>query len=281
MTTYLFPGQGSQAKGMGRDLFKQYPDLIAQADAILGYSSEHLCLEDPEQKLNQTQYTQPLLYIVNVLTFLKKHDEDNTKPTYVAGHSLGEYSALFAAGVFDFATGLKIVKKRGELMSQEVGGSMAAIIGLKKTVLQDLLNQNNLDMVTIANHNSHKQVVISGSSLAIKKAQLLLEEAGAIIFPLSVSGAFHSPSMKTAQTKFAQYLNDFIFCTPTIPVIANTTATPYQQNIIKNTLIEQITRSVQWTESIEYLLNQGETEFEEIGPGNVLTGLVKRIRNGQ
>src|SRR5205823_13876450 len=126
MLAYIFPGQGSQTRGMGGNLFDDFPELTAQADAILGYSIKKLCLEDPNQELNQTQFTQPALFVVNALTFLKK----NQKPDYVAGHSLGEYNALFAAEVFDFATGLNLVKKRGELMSEAKNGGMAAVIGL-------------------------------------------------------------------------------------------------------------------------------------------------------
>jgi malonyl CoA-acyl carrier protein transacylase len=277
MTTYLFPGQGSQSKGMGDDLFTQFPELTTKADILLGYSIQTLCLEDPLQQLDQTQYTQPALYVVNALSYLKNEQ----KPHYVAGHSLGEYNALFASGVFDFETGLKLVKKRGELMSQATGGAMTAIIGLKDHEIQAILKNANIPSVVIANYNSHSQTVISGPKLDVEKLNPLFEQAGAkMVIPLKVSGAFHSPSMQTAQQEFAEFLSQFTFHAPQIPVIANVTATPYPASGIADYLAKQITHPVRWTETIEYLLAQGETEFEEIGPGKVLAGLVKRIKMG-
>ncbi len=282
MTTYLFPGQGSQTKGMGHTLFTEFRELTAKADAILGYSLQTLCHDDPQQQLNHTQFTQPALYTINALSYLKKTQETGLKPTYVAGHSLGEYNALFAADVFDFETGLKLVKRRGELMSQAMGGAMAAVVGLKADVIKSLLIQHDLMNVAIANHNSHTQIVISGQKFDIDRVCAILEQAGAaMVIPLKVSGAFHSPYMRAAQEQFEQYLKEFQFSLPSIPVIANWTAKPYQGSEIQQNLAQQITQPVRWTESIEHLLTQGETEFEEIGPGIVLTGLVKRIKNGQ
>ncbi|MHB1222356.1 MAG: ACP S-malonyltransferase [Gammaproteobacteria bacterium] len=278
MTTYLFPGQGSQARGMGGDLFCEFSDLTQKTSDILGYSITELCLEDPEEKLGHTNYTQPALYVVNALTYLKKAD----KPTYVAGHSLGEYNALFAADVFDFETGLKLVQKRGELMSQATGGGMAAVVGMKSDDIQTLLQSKRLDNISIANYNSNMQIVISGPKADIDAAKLIFEEAGAKLFiPLKVSGAFHSSYMNDAQTIFTDFLKTFNFQAPTIPVIANITATPYEAQDIQTNLAKQITHPVRWTKTIEYLLAQGETEFVEIGPGTVLAGLVKRIQKGQ
>ena len=162
MTTYVFPGQGSQARGMGKDLFSAFPNEINAANQILGYPIDKLCLEDSQDQLNKTNYTQPALYVVNALSFLKKMQETGTKPDYVAGHSLGEYNALFAAGVFDFETGLRLVQKRGELMSQANGGGMAATVGLKHDNIETLLQKGNLETVSIANYNSYTQIVISG-----------------------------------------------------------------------------------------------------------------------
>jgi malonyl CoA-acyl carrier protein transacylase len=282
MTTYVFPGQGSQAKGMGSAVFDYFPDLVAKANALLGYSLPRLCLEDPQQQLNQTQYTQPALYVVNALTYLKKIKETNQIPTFVAGHSLGEYNALFAAGVFDFETGLKLVQKRGELMSQTMGGSMAAVIGFKKEQVEKLLKQNNLNQIFIANHNSHTQIVISGLKPSVEQAQKIFEEAGAMmVVPLKVSGAFHSPYMEDAQKQFEVFIENFKFSPPQIPVIANCTAKPYLASDIVKNITQQITNSVRWTESMEYLIAQDETVFEEIGSGAVLTGLIRRIKGGQ
>lgn len=282
MSTYLFPGQGSQVKGMGESLFAQFPEIVTQADNILGYSITQLCLQDPNGYLNQTQFTQPALYVVNALHYLKKQNETGVKPHYVAGHSLGEYNALHAAEVFNFETGLKLVQKRGELMSKASGGGMAAVIGLKNETVQLILQKENLTDISIANQNSYTQVVISGSQHSIKNAQSLFEKAGASLYiPLKVSGAFHSPHMKDAQQNFAEFLNQFTFHPPVIPVIANVTAKPYQDHEIARCLAEQITSPVQWAPTLEYLLKQGETEFVEVGPGTVLTGLTRRIRNGQ
>ncbi len=282
MTTYIFPGQGSQIPGMGKALFSEFPELMEKANRMLGYSVQALCVEEPCELLNKTEYTQPALYIVNALTYLKKAKETGKKPDYVAGHSLGEYDALFAAGVFDFETGLKLVQKRGELMSHARGGGMAAVVGLTIKQVKAILQQNNLTTVSIANHNSHKQVVISGPNDDINLARPLFEKSGATMFiPLKVSGAFHSPYMGSAQQKFADYLKQFTFSPPIIPVIANVSAKPYQENEIQTHLAHQITHPVEWTKSIEYLLQCGEKTFEEVGPGTVLTGLVRRIQKGE
>jgi malonyl CoA-acyl carrier protein transacylase len=282
MTTYIFPGQGSQFKGMGKGLFAAFPEFIEKANDILGYSIETLCLEDPHQQLTQTQYTQPALYVVNALTYFKKIRNEGKKPNFAAGHSLGEYNALLAADVFDFEAGLKLVKKRGELMSQASGGAMAAILGLNADQIRNVLEQNSHLNVTIANDNAHTQVVISGLKADVEKAQELFEQAGAaMVIPLNVSGAFHSPYMRPAQEQFESFVEEFQFSSPSIPVIANFTARAYDANNISHTLTQQITNPVLWTESISYILEQRETAFEEIGPGNVLTGLVQRIRNGQ
>ncbi|MBP6919313.1 MAG: ACP S-malonyltransferase [Legionellaceae bacterium] len=280
MSTYLFPGQGSQAKGMGNHLFKIFPEKVAAADNSLGYSIAELC-EDLE-RLNQTQYTQPALYVVNALSYYQKIAETNKKPDYLAGHSLGEYNALLAAEVFNFETGLILVKKRAELMSQVSGGAMAAVIGLTAEAVQTILEQENLKEVNIANYNSYAQVVISGARNLVVCTQAIFEKAGASLFiPLKVSGAFHSPLMETAQQAFKEFLTGFNFTPPSIQVITNVTAKPYQSDHIHALLAQQITSPVRWTSSIEYLLQQGETEFLEVGPGTVLTGLLRRIKNAQ
>ncbi|UFJ41782.1 ACP S-malonyltransferase [Brevibacillus humidisoli] len=279
MTTYLFPGQGSQHKGMGGDLFDQFTELTVKADELLGYSIKELCLDDPNQQLGKTQYTQPALYVVNALTYLKTIKETGKKPDYVAGHSLGEYNALFAAGAFDFETGLRLVIRRGELMSHATGGGMAAVIGLSGEQVNRVLVENGLSGIDIANHNAPSQIVIAGQKDDIVHAKPFFEAAGAAMYiPLNVSGAFHSRYMSDAEKHFAEYVDSFTFSPLTIPVIANISAKPYKQADIPQYLIQQITNPVKWTDSIRYLMGLGEMEFIEIGPRNVLTKLVDTIR---
>ncbi|WP_234025572.1 ACP S-malonyltransferase [Bacillus paralicheniformis] len=279
MTTYVFPGQGSQYKGMGETLFKEFPDLTALADEILGYSIKDLCLYDNQSRLSQTQYTQPALYTVNALSFLKIVEETGDWPDYVAGHSLGEFNALFAAGVFDFETGLRLVKKRGELMTQSTGGGMAAIIGLSLEQVCRILQEHELTGLDVANENAPSQTIVSGRSDDIIKAGSVFEQAGAAMFvPLNVSGAFHSRYMEEASDEFSVFLDKFEFSRPTIPVIANVSARPYEFREIKSNLIRQIVSGVKWTDTIRLLMGIGETNIEEVGPGNVLTKLIHTIQ---
>ncbi|MFP7318952.1 ACP S-malonyltransferase [Bacillus spizizenii] len=280
MITYVFPGQGSQKQGMGSDLFDEFKELTAQADEILGYSIKRLCMENPYSNLNKTQFTQPALYVVNALSYLKKIREAEAKPDFVAGHSLGEYNALFAAGAFDFETGLKLVRKRGELMSMVSNGGMAAIMGLNEEQVAKALKEYHLHDVDIANVNAPYQIVISGKKDEIEKAASLFETMTEVtmVLPLNVSGAFHSRYMNKAKEEFEQFLQTFHFSPLSIPVISNVYAKPYTYELMKQTLADQINHSVKWTESISYLMKKGQLEFEEIGPGNVLTGLIHRIK---
>ncbi|MBN9231694.1 MAG: [acyl-carrier-protein] S-malonyltransferase [Legionella sp. 40-6] len=278
MLTYLFPGQGSQFQGMGEDLFIQFPELTQQADDYLGYSIAELCKTDTQQKLHLTQYTQPALYTVSALSYLKIEAESTTLPDYVAGHSLGEYNALFAAGVFDFITGLKLVSKRGELMSQAQNGGMAAVVGIKRPQLEKILAEYQLTELTIANDNAPEQKVLSGLQVDINRAQEIFSRLNITFIPLKVSGAFHSSFMAPAQQEFSQFLDSFSFNKPKIPVLANVNAKPYNPMAIKNNLVQQITQTVEWTTTIEYLLAKPNMAFKEIGPGSVLTGLLKKIQ---
>lgn len=279
MLAYLFPGQGSQSRGMGGSLFDEFKELVAQADAILGYSIKSLCLEDPDNLLNQTQYTQPALYVVNALSFYKKMQENKLKPDYVCGHSLGEYNALLAAEVFDFSTGLKLVKKRGELMSKVKNGSMAAILGLSVDEVEKTLLQNQLTDTVIANYNTYTQYVISGPKENIAQAQAIFTKiTGTNFIPLSVSGAFHSPYMSEAENVFAEFIEQFEFKLPKLPVIANINALPYHPAVTKQNMVKQITHAVKWTSMIEYLLTHKDIILEEVGPGRVLSGLVRNIK---
>ncbi|KEO76202.1 MULTISPECIES: ACP S-malonyltransferase [Paenibacillus] len=281
MLAFVFPGQGSQRKGMGEGLFEEFPELTRQANAILGYSIEELCLVDAYNQLQQTQFTQPALYTVNALMYLKTLQVSGVSPEIVAGHSLGEYNALFAGGAFDFATGLKLVKKRGELMSLAAGGKMAAIIGMDMNNIQQTLTQNRLDGIDIANLNSPQQVVISGLEEDMGRAKLIFEATSTITYiPLTVSGAFHSRYMEEAGNKFAAYLDGFAFSNLKIPVISNFSARPYTKSELKSNLVRQMTSSVKWCETVQILLGLDHVEIREIGPGHVLTSLTQKIKQG-
>ena len=277
---YLFPGQGSQRKGMGADVFPKFPEETAAADAILGYSVALQCTEDPGDKLSQTEYTQPLLFTVCALMYLDTVRETGSKPDLVAGHSVGEFAALFAAGVFDFATGLRLVQKRGELMSRAVGGGMAAVVGMTPEEIQGVLQAAGFTTIDVANLNSPKQSVISGLKDDVLAVQSAFEAAGAKKFvPLDVSGAFHSRYMRPSQAEFESFARSVTFTAPTSPVIANVTARPYEAAQIVDNMTRQITSPVRWVESMQYALQQPEPTFEEIGPGNVLTALMRQIKS--
>jgi malonyl CoA-acyl carrier protein transacylase len=278
MTSYMFPGQGSQIKGMGEDLFDKYPELTRQASDILGYSIKQLCLEDKQRQLNLTQFTQPALYVVNALSYINKLEETGNKPDFVAGHSLGEYNALLASEAITFEGGLMLVKKRGELMSQAPKGAMAAVIGFSEEQVVEVLRRYKLETIDIANVNSPIQTVLSGIESDISRAEEVFEDTEASFVPLNTSGAFHSRYMAYAREEFAEYLKNFDFAAPKIPVIANVTAKPYIHGELPERLAEQITGTVKWTRSMQYLLDQGETEFEELGVEGVLTKLITLIR---
>ncbi|HEX8611510.1 MAG TPA: ACP S-malonyltransferase [Telluria sp.] len=283
MKTFIFPGQGSQSKEMGAGLFDRYPDLTAKADRILGYSIKELCMEDPRDELGKTQFTQPALYVVNALSYYKKLEETGQAPDFLAGHSLGEFNALLAAECFDFETGLKLVQKRGELMSQVSNGAMAAVLNASKDDIEGILKANGLNQVYLANYNTPSQIVLSGLSEEIAAVQKFFQTGKMRYYPLATSGAFHSAFMQDAMEKFRDFLKEFTFAAPKIPVIANVTARPYRADAMLDTLSAQIASTVRWSESIQYLLALGRSRgeapvFEELGHGDVLTKLVMTIK---
>ncbi|HEY1138411.1 MAG TPA: ACP S-malonyltransferase [Xanthomonadaceae bacterium] len=288
MKTCMFPGQGSQSKGMGGELFERFAALTAKADDILGYSIRELCLDDPRGELNDTRFTQPALYTVNALSYLRAIEDGEGEPDFLAGHSLGEFNALQAAGCFDFETGLRLVQKRGALMGKVSGGGMAAVINAPADLIRATLDENGLDEIFLANYNSPSQIVVSGSAEQIGKAggvfNKLKSDLGKVRFlPLNTSGAFHSRFMRDAMGEFRTFLATMPLSAPRIPVLANVTARPYTDDAILDTLADQIANTVKWCESVQYLLalarSRGqEMRFLEFGPGEVLTRMVDAIR---
>ena len=284
-TAFVFPGQGSQSVGMCRDLFdsvKPARAVFEQADRALGFSLSRLCFEGPEDELRQTVNAQPALVTASFacLEAARALNADKLiKPDFLAGHSLGEYTALAVAGVFDFTAAVRLARERGRLM-HDVGrrkpGGMAAIIGLEEAKLAVVCRESGTVM---ANVNSPGQIVISGALANIARAMELAKAAGASrAIPLQVSGAFHSPLMQPIIEDMTFAIESVPFKVPATPVIANMTASPLTTAAeVKTELINQLTNPVQWQRSVEFMVSQGVDTFIEIGPGKVLTGLIKRI----
>jgi malonyl CoA-acyl carrier protein transacylase len=267
---------------MGSDLFGRFADWTSAADDLLGYSIRELCLEDSRGELGLTQFTQPALFVVNALTWRARLEDGKPAPAFVAGHSLGEYNALLAAGVFDFVTGLTMVKERGALMGRVSGGGMAAVIGLPPDRIVEILAASDAGRrLDVANYNAFDQTVIAGPVADIEAVRSDFEAAGVRAYtPLKVSAPFHSRYMAAAMDEFGVFLTRFTFAAPAIPVISNVTAEPYPSDAVRDTLARQIGSSVRWLDSVVGLLDRGLTDFEEVGPGNVLTKLMVRIRKG-
>jgi len=279
MKAVVFPGQGSQTKGMGGDLFDRFPEPTTTADEILGYSVADLCRDNPQGRLDLTQYTQPALFVVNALTYLARLADGEPAPDYFAGHSLGEYNALCAAGAFDFATGVRLVRERGRLMAAASGGGMAAAIGIDEEPLRRALARGDFAGIDVANHNAPDQIILSGPRQLIESARDVVLAAGARAYvPLRVSGAFHSRYMAPARSEFEEVLAGCRFSAPAVPVVANVTGRPYEPGSVPDLLAEQLVRPVLWEQGVRYLLEAGVTTFDEVGPGQTLTGLVRKIQ---
>jgi [acyl-carrier-protein] S-malonyltransferase len=282
MRAHLFPGQGSQFPGMGKELFEKYDltrKMFDRANEILGFDLSKIMLEGSKEDLQQTRVTQPAIYLHSVVT--AKVMENDFPPAAVAGHSLGEFSALTAAGAIDFELGLQLVSQRAEAMQKACNlesGTMAAVLGLEDETVEEICRQTQ-GVVVAANYNCPGQLVISGGASAIASACEALKSAGArraLILP--VSGAFHSPLMEPARSELAQAIDATPFSTPLCPIYQNTTAQAVNDPLeIQKNLIAQLTAPVKWTQSIQAMIQNGITEFIEVGPGKVLQGLVKKI----
>lgn len=281
----LFPGQGSQYVGMGQKLAAERPAaraLLERAEAILGFPLGKLMAEGPEEELSQTQNTQPALFTVSLMAYAVLKEREGAAD-YAAGHSLGEYSALCAAGVFSFEEGLKLVRLRGELMAaagQKRPGAMAAILGLDSALLDAALaSASGSGVVVAANYNSPSQIVISGEAAAVEAAENACREAGAKkVVRLPVSGAFHSPLMEYAVAGLREGLAGVDFRDAALPVITNVTAAPVVSGSeLREGLLRQMVSPVRWTASMEAALGLGVTEGYEVGAGKVLMGLMRAI----
>jgi [acyl-carrier-protein] S-malonyltransferase len=284
---YVFPGQGSQSTGMGLDLYHTYAsarEVFDEADASLGFSLSRLCFEGPEEELTKTHNVQPAILVVSIACLKALETAaiaDLPLPAFLAGHSLGEYTALVAAGALDLADAVLLVRERGRLM-YEAGlknpGSMLAVIGLDEETVKDVCLQTETE---ISNINCPGQIVLSGAVQALAEANRSVKTRGArAIIPLKVSGAFHSALMEPIIAEFSKIVSNVRFRSPDIPVISNVTAQPLTDvDSIKKELVKQLRNCIQWQRSVEYMMHNGVTTFYEIGPGRVLSGLIRRINS--
>jgi len=282
---YVFPGQASQKVGMGQSVYEKYHsarDIFDEADATLGFPVSTLCFEGPSEELTKTVNVQPALVATSMACLRAAQEALGNKlpsPAFLAGHSLGEYTALVAAEALSLADALKLVRERGRLMYEaglKMPGSMMAVIAFDKAPLQEVCEQAGVE---ISNINAPGQLVISGAVDALEKAAELAKERGARrLIPLNVSGAFHSTLMEPVLAEFNEFIQSFEFRKPRVPVISNVTALPLTDSeSIKVELLSQLRRCIQWQASVEYMTRNGVNTYYEIGPGTVLSGLISRI----
>lgn len=273
----VFPGQGTQFTGMGKELFPHFPKIVAIADEVLGYSIQALCLGESEFDIKRTEYAQPAILIVSYLTWLKDQSEFSREPDYLIGHSLGEYTALLISGAFDVSTALKLVKVRGRLMSQASNGGMAAVMNINASKLEMLIKSLGLSL-EISNYNTPVQTVVSGSYDGIVSLQNAIKGSDGYCVPLPVSGAFHSQAMFNASVEFEKCLEGVHFNSLNIPVISNVTAKPFADHEIKDLLCKQIYSPVQWMQSINSIESENDVRYYEFGPKSILIPMIDSIK---
>ena len=281
---FVFPGQGSQSVGMGLDLYnnsQKAKEIFNLADTLLGKKISKICFEGPEEDLKQTINTQPAILVTSLAALAAFREKSDIKPDFVAGHSLGEYGALYAAGAIDFDTAMLLIQKRAELMNEAAlttKGAMTAVIGLDKEKIEDVLAKID-GIVSVANYNSPAQIVITGEESAVNTANELLKEAGAKRgISLPVSGGFHSMLMKEAGLAFGEYTKNFAVSGAKVPVVSNTDAViTTDAEELRAKMPVQIYSSVYWTQSVQEMIKNGVDTIIEMGPGKVLAGLCKKI----
>ena len=280
---FLFPGQGAQSVGMGKELYDNFSaakNVFDKADEVLGKSITTLCFEGPEESLKQTVNTQPCIVTTSIAALETLKSELNITPDYTAGHSLGEYCAMYTAGVMSLETALKAIQKRADLMGQTKGGDMAAILNAPEGSVEEALKEaSSVGYVDVANYNSPVQVVITGDENAVKKAGEILMDTGARrVVPLAVSGAFHSKFMENAGKEFEGFVSDLELNNALVPVVTNVDANATTDSSdFRAKMPKQIYSSVHWTQTIQKMVADGVEIFVEIGPGKVLAGLNKKI----
>lgn len=280
---FLFPGQGAQSVGMGKELYDNFSaakNVFDKADEVLGKSITTLCFEGPEDSLKQTVNTQPCIVTTSIAALEALKSELNITPDYTAGHSLGEYCAMYTAGVMSLETALKAIQKRADLMGQTKGGAMAAILNAPEGSVEEALKEaSSVGYVDVANYNSPVQVVITGDESAVKKAgEILMEKGARRVVPLAVSGAFHSKFMENAGKEFEGFVSDLELNNASVPVVTNVDANATTDSSdFRAKMPKQIYSSVHWTQTIQKMVADGVEIFVEIGPGKVLAGLNKKI----